>query len=123
MLFYRLCFIIVLPFADKTFSVTMPMTAASAAVSISRTVTETVFAPLNQQHLAVYQGFRQLFTRFDINTLDRGAGDIHLTGALFLRESDKVDQSYRFILVNRHPHIILFIRPVVKRPKPVAFGK
>jgi hypothetical protein len=39
------------------------------------------------QDFAGYQGFSQLFSGFNVNTLDSTAGDIHLLGTLFLSEA------------------------------------
>ena len=50
----------------------------------------------------MHKGFSQLFTGIAIDALNGRPGDVHLIGALLLREVFKIDQADRFVFVHGH---------------------
>jgi len=116
-------FMSVLRFVFHIFKVpAAPVTAASgSAAAVPLPIAKAVFAALDQQHFAVYQRLRQLFSGAVVNSLHRGAGNIHLRRALLLRKSVHVNQPDGLKLIHRHRNGI--VRMYIQRTKPAAFGE
>ena len=98
------------------------MTAAAAAGFLEAFAQEIV-AALNPERFSVYQGFRQLFTGFAINALNGRPGDVHLIGALLLREVFQIDQPDRFIFVHGHHDKRILFGLRVQWAEQVAAGQ
>jgi hypothetical protein len=91
--------------------------AATTAAGLLQAVTQLVFTAFNPEDPPMDQRFGNFSSRIAIHPLDGRAGDVHLIGALLLREVLQVDQTDRLIFVHGHHNKrFLFGQRRVQRP-------
>ena len=86
-------------------------------------VTQEVLSPFDEQHLAIYQAFGDLFPCNLIYTLDGSSCYIHLLGAHFLVEAFTVYETDCLIFIDSHGDGFPLTCPYAKGTKPVVFRK
>jgi hypothetical protein len=64
---------------------------ATSATAVPAAIAELIFAAFYPEYFSIDQRLSKFFPRLVINSLDRCARNVHLIGALFLRESIQVN--------------------------------
>ena len=99
------------------------MPAAASAATLTEPVTKPVLTALNDNGPAIHQSVSQLFSRFNIDSLNSRSGDIHLVSTLLLIQSFLVNKANRFVLINGHPDNAVPHSCRIERSKPFVFRK
>lgn len=100
-----------------------PAPAAAASAAFFPILAQHYLAAFNNKHLPFHQSFRELSSGAAVYALHCGAADVHLLGALFLREVFQINEPDGFILVYSHVHNVLWAGVNVQGAETAQLGQ